>query len=115
MKFTVMFTIHSRREEKKMSNHQPKTPPKMPPKMPMNRHGGTPVRMKGEKLDFKVISIPPFASDFTQFGLVNSDTDVSAIFRNMTYEVKFSSVRITHSDKFGINGIFLHDDISRDI
>lgn len=34
-----------------MSNTQAK----MPPKMPMNRHGGTPVRMKGEKLDFKVI------------------------------------------------------------
>ena len=34
-----------------MSNSQTK----MPPKMPMNRHGGTPVRMKGEKLDFKVI------------------------------------------------------------
>ena len=37
-----------------MSNHA-KTPPKMPPKVPMGRHGGTPVRMKGEKLDFKVI------------------------------------------------------------
>ncbi len=28
---------------------------KAPPRMPVGRHGGTPVRMKGEKLDFKVI------------------------------------------------------------
>ncbi len=37
-----------------MSNPRP-APGKMPPPMPPNRHGGTPVRMKGEKLDFKVI------------------------------------------------------------
>ncbi len=37
-----------------MSNQQ-RPQDKMPQKMPMNRHGGTPVRMKGEKLDFKVI------------------------------------------------------------
>lgn len=37
-----------------MSN-QARPQAKMPPRMPMNRHGGTPVRMKGEKLDFKVI------------------------------------------------------------
>ena len=37
-----------------MSN-QSASQTKMPSKMPMNRHGGTPVRMKGEKLDFKVI------------------------------------------------------------
>ena len=28
---------------------------KAPPRPPVSRHGGTPVRMKGEKLDFKVI------------------------------------------------------------
>ncbi len=28
---------------------------KMPPRMPVGRHGGTPIRMKGEKLDFGVI------------------------------------------------------------
>ena len=38
-----------------MSNPAPGGQNRMPPKMPMNRHGGTPVRMKGEKLDFKVI------------------------------------------------------------
>ncbi len=38
-----------------MNNQAQKAPNKMPPKMPMNRHGGTPVRMKGEKLDPKVI------------------------------------------------------------
>ena len=37
-----------------MSNHRP-APDKAPPRVPMGRHGGTPVRMKGEKLDFKVI------------------------------------------------------------
>ncbi len=37
-----------------MSN-KPSTQTKAPPRMPVNRHGGTPVRMKGEKLDFKVI------------------------------------------------------------
>ena len=36
-----------------MSN-QDKRPP-MPPRPPMSRHGGTPVRMKGEKLDMKII------------------------------------------------------------
>ena len=35
-----------------MSNPAPKN---MPPRPPMSRHGGTPVRMKGEKLDFKII------------------------------------------------------------
>ncbi len=41
-----------------MNNPAPqgKTPQKMPPKMPMNRHGGVPMRMKGEKLDMKVIA-----------------------------------------------------------
>ncbi len=37
-----------------MSNQQ-RPQAKMPPRVPVNRHGGTPVRMKGEKLDFKVI------------------------------------------------------------
>ena len=38
-----------------MSNqHESKRPP-MPPRPPMSRHGGTPVRMKGEKLDLKII------------------------------------------------------------
>ncbi len=36
-----------------MSNPRP-APGKMPPP-PVGRHGGTPVRMKGEKLDFKII------------------------------------------------------------
>ena len=37
-----------------MSNQSPKRPPEMP-RPPMSRHGGTPVRMKGEKLDMKII------------------------------------------------------------
>ena len=37
-----------------MSNTRPPQG-KTPPRMPVNRHGGTPVRMKGEKLDFGVI------------------------------------------------------------
>ncbi len=37
-----------------MSNPAPRA--KVPPKMPVNRHGGVPVRMKGEKLDMKVIA-----------------------------------------------------------
>ncbi len=37
-----------------MSNPAPHT--KVPPKMPVNRHGGVPMRMKGEKLDMKVIA-----------------------------------------------------------
>ncbi len=37
------------------SKSAPKMSGQMPPKMPMNRHGGMPVRPKGEKLDFKVI------------------------------------------------------------
>lgn len=37
-----------------MSNQTDKKPTQMP-RPPMSRHGGTPVRMKGEKLDFGVI------------------------------------------------------------
>ena len=37
-----------------MSNPRP-AQGKMPPRVPVGRHGGTPIRMKGEKLDFKVI------------------------------------------------------------
>ena len=37
-----------------MSNQPPKKPAQMP-RPPMSRHGGTPVRMKGEKLDMKII------------------------------------------------------------
>ncbi len=38
-----------------MSNQPQDKRPPMPPRMPMSRHGGTPVRMKGEKLDLKII------------------------------------------------------------
>ena len=38
-----------------MSNQPKGKQPPMPPRPPMSRHGGTPVRMKGEKLDMKII------------------------------------------------------------
>lgn len=38
-----------------MSNQPQGKRPPMPPRPPMSRHGGTPVRMKGEKLDLKII------------------------------------------------------------
>lgn len=38
-----------------MSNSNERKAPQIPPRPPMSRHGGTPVRMKGEKLDIKII------------------------------------------------------------